>query len=591
MKKSKICACILAAAVSGSIGAHAAQGTEIPADIQWMQAVGFLQGDTGGDLRLDDKITRAEAAALLMRALGDDTSGAKSTFSDMPESHWAYGCVSRAVQLGIINGYPDGTFKPENTVLFEELLKMLVSVSDPGADLAYPDGYIDKATETGLLDGVDASAGQALTRGSAARIFINAFDITLPGTGKTIRDTYLEYAETDDGPYGVSGSVYSGAGVSFDTPTAGGSAPESSSGGYAGGGSASGGSSSGGGMPAMPIPDGQHLPPPDPGQLTAGCWNDHDNWDFWRELMANEKYYELQSKWGISTERREIKVVTENGAPAWDAEVTLTDESGNIIWQSRTDKNGTAYVFTAPQTDYGAMRITAKTADGESAADMGAEPVTLTIADAPEPDGLDLMLMVDTTGSMGDELRYLKEELKDVVQKIDTPVRVSCNFYRDFGDRYIVRPFAFTDDIDLAVEQISRQSAAGGGDYEEAVDLALIDGIEQHEWSDNAKARIMFLVLDAPPHFTDKIAANMRAMAKAASEKGIRIIPVASSGVNKSTELLLRTMAIATNGEYIFLTDDSGIGFSHIEPTIGQYEVEYLNDLLLSVIKDYIGQE
>ncbi|MBQ4165009.1 MAG: hypothetical protein IJD85_01645, partial [Oscillospiraceae bacterium] len=69
---------------------------------------------------------------------------------------------------------------------------------------------------------------------------------------------------------------------------------------------------------------------------------------------------------------------------------------------------------------------------------------------------------------------------------------------------------------------------------------------------------------------------------------GIRIIPVASSGIDKTTEYLLRTMAFRTGGTYTFLTDDSGIGGGHIEPTIGDYEVEKLNDLMVRVIGEYL---
>ncbi len=76
-------------------------------------------------------------------------------------------------------------------------------------------------------------------------------------------------------------------------------------------------------------------------------------------------------------------------------------------------------------------------------------------------------------------------------------------------------------------------------------------------------------------------------MAKASAE-GIRIIPIASSGVDKETEFLLRFMAINTNGTYTFLTNHSGIGNSHITPTIGQYQVEQLNDLMVRLIDEYV---
>ena len=75
-----------------------------------------------------------------------------------------------------------------------------------------------------------------------------------------------------------------------------------------------------------------------------------------------------------------------------------------------------------------------------------------------------------------------------------------------------------------------------------------------------------------------------------AAAQGIRIIPVAASGVDKGTEFLLRFIDISTGGTYSFLTDDSGIGNSHIEPTVGSYQVELLNDLLGRLVLDAIGQ-
>ena len=70
----------------------------------------------------------------------------------------------------------------------------------------------------------------------------------------------------------------------------------------------------------------------------------------------------------------------------------------------------------------------------------------------------------------------------------------------------------------------------------------------------------------------------------AAAERGVRIVPLAASGVDKELEFLLRFTAIATGGTYTFLTNDSGIGGNHVEPTIGEYQVEILNDLLVRVI-------
>jgi hypothetical protein len=60
---------------------------------------------------------------------------------------------------------------------------------------------------------------------------------------------------------------------------------------------------------------------------------------------------------------------------------------------------------------------------------------------------------------------------------------------------------------------------------------------------------------------------------------------VACSGTDKATEFIMRSMALASNGTYLFLTDDSGIGEAHIKPTTDEFKVELLNDLLQRVIE------
>ena len=74
------------------------------------------------------------------------------------------------------------------------------------------------------------------------------------------------------------------------------------------------------------------------------------------------------------------------------------------------------------------------------------------------------------------------------------------------------------------------------------------------------------------------------------AQSGIRIVPVVASGIDKSTEFLMRMTAIRTHGTYVFITDDSGIGGEHLEPTVGEYEVEFLSDLLVRLIGRFGGE-
>ena len=167
-------------------------------------------------------------------------------------------------------------------------------------------------------------------------------------------------------------------------------------------------------------------------------------------------------------------------------------------------------------------------------------------------------------------------------------MRFGSVFYRDEGDEFVTRPFTFTSDQTSLISFISNQSANGGGDFPEAVHSALDVAITQNSWNDNASARIMFLLLDAPPHYTQEVISSLELNLIKAAEKGIKIIPITASGIDKATEYLMRSIAILTNGTYVFITDDSGVGNDHLEPTIGEFEVEKLNDLMVRLVGEYV---
>ena len=204
---------------------------------------------------------------------------------------------------------------------------------------------------------------------------------------------------------------------------------------------------------------------------------------------------------------------------------------------------------------------------------------------------VDIAFVVDATGSMGDEIQYLKEELNDIINKTaekykEVRLHLASVFYRDHGDEYLVRKTDFDDDVNRLVGFIQNQSAAGGGDTPEAVEEALTTALNSLQWTKDSRARILFLVLDAPPH--DDAKDRMHALIKQAAAKGVRIVPVVCSGIDKSAEYLMRCIALATNGSYVFLTDDSGVGNPHIKPTTDEFNVELLNNLLQRLIGEMI---
>lgn len=334
------------------------------------------------------------------------------------------------------------------------------------------------------------------------------------------------------------------------------------------------------------------------GLLTAKAWNDNLNFDFWLNLMGqNNEFRQYQANWGINLTKR-IAVTVQSGQNViGGASVSLLDAQGNEIWSAVSDNKGKAYLFYHVFQQNGAPKKIVVKYAGQTAeqplGDSVAAAYTITLNNAAKlSTALDLMFVCDTTGSMGDELSYLQQELADIILRVkkqngNIPLRLSVNFYRDNGDEYVVRSFPFVSDVNTAISNLQAQSADGGGDFEEAVEQALNDAIYKHEWSSTASAKLLFLILDAPPH--DSAKAEMQKLVAAAAKNGIRIIPVTASGIDKNTEYLMRALSTGTGGTYVTLTNDSGIGGSHIEPTIGESKVYKLNDLLVNIINDYLA--
>ncbi|MGX9356914.1 VWA domain-containing protein [Roseobacteraceae bacterium S113] len=214
-------------------------------------------------------------------------------------------------------------------------------------------------------------------------------------------------------------------------------------------------------------------------------------------------------------------------------------------------------------------------------------PITLPEAGRWTPEFLDLMFVVDTTGSMADELAFLTRELTSIVRsaRASAPgvdIRYGLVLYRDKGDEYVVKPLGFTKSAAQMRRQLRAQNASGGGDYPEAA-AAAMQAAMQAQWRRGKGERLLFHVADAPPHDADA-AAYVQATRRAAQDN-IQIFGLGASGVAEKSELLMRIAALQTNGRYLFLTDDSGVGRAHAEPSISCYRVTRLKSLLVRVLQ------
>ncbi len=172
---------------------------------------------------------------------------------------------------------------------------------------------------------------------------------------------------------------------------------------------------------------------------------------------------------------------------------------------------------------------------------------------------LDVVFVIDTTGSMGDEIDVVKQRLHAMVSEISSgqprpDVRFGMVAFRDRGDAYVVSPVELSRDVNSFARHIHALQADGGGDEPEDVAAALSYAIDRMNWDQNGQvSRMVFLIGDAGPQQYQG-QPTMQLLASRAKEKRIKITAIGCSGLGPDAELAFRTVAMGTGGAFDFLT-------------------------------------
>lgn len=178
---------------------------------------------------------------------------------------------------------------------------------------------------------------------------------------------------------------------------------------------------------------------------------------------------------------------------------------------------------------------------------------------------LEMVFVVDTTGSMGGLIDGAKQKIwsivNDVMQRKDRPrVKIGLVAYRDNGDAYVTQVTALTDDLDKIYSTLMDFRAEGGGDTPENVRRGLADGVEKAGWSKKNPntAQILFLVGDAPPH-NDYVQEPdvLVTTAKAVSQD--MIVNTIQCGGATDTREIWQTIAQRGEGKYFAIAQDGGV--------------------------------
>ena len=210
-------AMIIASMFTVGVFADAVTFTDVAADHQYNKAIyelvskgiinGYTEADGTSTFKPDNTITRAEFAKLLVLATtnGVTLTATTNKFPDVAADHWANTYIAAAVGTGAINGYEDGSFRPENPVSYGEAIKMIVCTIGY-ANIVTPtepwyDGYITVANRIGLTKGAAGLGINEAKRGLVAQLIYNISStkqLVQTGTDSSGRPVYREDNSNED---------------------------------------------------------------------------------------------------------------------------------------------------------------------------------------------------------------------------------------------------------------------------------------------------------------------------------------------------------------------------------------------------------
>jgi hypothetical protein len=353
------------------------------------------------------------------------------------------------------------------------------------------------------------------------------------------------------------------------------------------------------------FPDHSLTKPSQPGSITAGEWKDLEHWDYWKKLLEHKDWKDKPAYWKIfPVDDYTITLTDTDSNAVYDANVSLEDIQGNIVAQGKTDNKGKCVLFPQlikePAQKQAAYQVKVlydnqvfylgmiHTQNRQVAKQINTGRKSFT--------NLDIMFVAEATHSMHNELSYLKTHLNDMVGKVKSQtkhlnIRLASSFYINSGTESVAQSLTFTNDVDKLIKKISLPTTEDTGNFPEAAQQVIFESIIKQNWSPKAVNRIMFLMIDAPAAYSPQTISRFQKIAREATLRGIRIIPIASGTVDKDTEFLMRFLAISTNGTFAFVTKPSITVHPKQELTVGKYVVENLDELLTRLMITYSRTE
>ena len=346
--------------------------------------------------------------------------------------------------------------------------------------------------------------------------------------------------------------------------------------------------------------------------LKAGYSDDNEQFNYFVKFLDQYKgvpHYDL-----AIGERIAIKVVDSEGRGVANAEVDVKAE-GKLLASGKTYADGSFYLYPletgSAATEYlveaAAPGVTARAKGLASSAKLSrGGPRSATIAlggprAVPAPLPVDVLFVLDTTGSMGEEIERLRSTIEIISANITAikpkpELRFGMVLYRDKDDEYVTKVVPFTSDLERFQKALDEANADGGGDEPEDLQSALRDAITSMKWNADG-IRLGFIVTDASPHLDYGQEYTYAKAAREAKARAIKLFSIGAGGLPLEGEYPLRQIAQYTQGKYIFLTygekgeSEGGKEGSVSHHTGSNFSTDKLEAIVIKFVRDEIARQ
>lgn len=351
----------------------------------------------------------------------------------------------------------------------------------------------------------------------------------------------------------------------------------------------------------------RHLP-----DLKAGEVDDNERWADYLRFV--DRYEGPEVRRTDLRDRQMVTVLDRDGNPVPNAEVRVGGGDGKLLWTSLTYADGRTMFFPGERpgprmvkedrngrdNDSLEIRVRRDGFDSEASISVQGDGETEIRMEGRMDYGgrvpLDVLFLLDSTGSMSDEIRQIKNTLQSIADQVSRlssspDLRFAMVSYRDRSDDYVTRLYDFDRNVERFRQGIREVRADGGGDYPESLNRALHEAVNDANWREDA-IRLVFLIADAPPHLDYAQDEDYAADMVRARERGIKVFSVASSGLDEQGEYIFRQIAQQTMGRFLFILYPTGgpQGGLDTPHDVEQYSTDQLDDLIVRLIEDELEE-